>query len=66
MTLLAEFMYRKIKNPFLLAFRCIDSREVQNCFGVEAGKLRTGRFLRTTRMSIEYNRATRISCQRRY
>jgi hypothetical protein len=47
-------MYRKIKNPFLLAFRCIGPRGVRNCFGVEAGRLRTVRFLRTTTMS-DYN-----------
>jgi hypothetical protein len=44
-------MYRKLKNPFPLAFRCVDSAGVWKCFGVEAGKLRTGRFLRTKRMS---------------
>jgi hypothetical protein len=41
------FIYRKFKNPFLLAFRCIDSGGVRKCFGVEAGKLRTGRFFLT-------------------
>jgi len=49
------YIYRKIKNPFPLAFWLSINAEWAICLAVEAGKLRIGRLLRTKTMSIEYN-----------